>query len=426
MFSWESIRKSLPSIHRVVITTTQRLHSPPFFNQTRCLISSSSSLSSHNDGNNKTKLFSSDRFLRSISSGVVILGFTFSLFYYSSPSPDSNPFSPFDDDSNETGEIEEEEAQFQESRHEKNSIFLFKEAYRKRVFYKYEKRIRMQSPPEKVFEYFASVRTPAGEIFMKPADLMRAVVPVFPPSESDRVREGFLRGERVSGELHCAPSNFFMLFDTNNDGLISFAEYILFVTLLKIPDSSFSVAFKMFDLDNNGLILWLEFSHYDHKSQGTISAKDFALSLVASADINHINKLLNRVDKIETEPRLADIRITFEEFKEFANLRKQLQSFSLAIFSYGEVKSSLTKMDFQRAASQVCGVSVTNNVVDIIFHVFDANCDGRLSVNEFLTVLQRREGDSSEGGYRGLISCWLNCATCSSAKLPFLTKLANT
>ncbi|XP_030478260.1 calcium uptake protein, mitochondrial [Cannabis sativa] len=495
MFSWESIRKSLPSIHRVVITTTQRLHSPPFFNQTRCLISSSSSLSSHNDGNNKTKLFSSDRFLRSISSGVVILGFTFSLFYYSSPSPDSNPFSPFDDDSNETGEIEEEEAQFQESRHEKNSIFLFKEAYRKRVFFKYEKRIRMQSPPEKVFEYFASVRTPAGEIFMKPADLMRAVVPVFPPSESDRVREGFLRGERVSGELHCAPSNFFMLFDTNNDGLISFAEYILLVTLLKIPDSSFSVAFKMFDLDNNGEIdreefsklmalmraqtregaqckdgrrlwpkavstengglleyffgkdgktplrherfdqflrdlhneiLWLEFSHYDHKSQGTISAKDFALSLVASADINHINKLLNRVDKIETEPRLADIRITFEEFKEFANLRKQLQSFSLAIFSYGEVKSSLTKMDFQRAASQVCGVSVTNNVVDIIFHVFDANCDGRLSVNEFLTVLQRREGDSSEGGYRGLISCWLNCATCSSAKLPFLTKLANT
>ncbi|XP_062078230.1 calcium uptake protein, mitochondrial-like [Humulus lupulus] len=492
MFSRESIRKSLPSIPRVVIATTHRLHSPPLFSQTRCSTSSSSSsLSSHNDGN-KTKFFSSDRFLRSVSSGVVILGFSLGLFYYSSPSWDSNLSRSFEYDSKETisdnGEIKEEEEQFQESRPEKNSIFLFKDAYRRRVFFKYEKRIRMQSPPEKVFEYFASVRTPAGEIFMKPTDLMRAVVPVFPPSESDRVREGFLRGERVSGELHCAPSNFFMLFDTNNDGLISFAEYLFFVTLLRIPDSSFSVAFKMFDLDNNGEIdreefcklmalmraqtregaqykdgrrlwpkavstenggllvyffgkdgknplrheifdqflrdlhneiLWLEFSHYDHKSQGTISAKDFALSLVASADINHINKLLNRVDKIETEPRLAGIRVTFEEFKEFANLRKQLQSFSLAIFSYGEVNGALTKNDFQRAASQVCGVSVTNNVVDIIFHVFDANRDGSLSVNEFLRVLQKREGDSSEGGYRGLISCWLNCATCSSAKLRF-------
>ena len=97
----------------------------------------------------------------------------------------------------------------------------------------------------------------------------------------------------------------------------------------------------------------LEFSHYDHKSQGTISAKDFALSLVASADTNHINKLLNRVDEIETKPQLAGIRITFEEFKEFAELRKKLQSFSLAIFSYGKVNGALTKKDFQRAASQV-------------------------------------------------------------------------
>lgn len=59
---------------------------------------------------------------------------------------------------------------------------------------------------------------------MTPADLMRAVVPVFPPSESDRVREGYLRGERIPGDLYCPPSKFFMLFDTNNDGLISFPE----------------------------------------------------------------------------------------------------------------------------------------------------------------------------------------------------------
>ena len=76
----------------------------------------------------------------------------------------------------------------------------------------------------KVFEYFASVKNARGETLMTPGDLMRAIVPVFPPSESGLVRDGCLRGERLPGELHCAPSEFFMLFDLNNDGLISFKE----------------------------------------------------------------------------------------------------------------------------------------------------------------------------------------------------------
>lgn len=97
----------------------------------------------------------------------------------------------------------------------------------------------------------------------------------------------------------------------------------------------------------------LEFSHYDYNKKGTISAKDFALSLVASADINHINKLLDRVEELSSDQHLRDIRITYEEFQAFAELRKKLQSFSLALFSYGKVNGVLTKNDFQRAASQV-------------------------------------------------------------------------
>ncbi|KAG6739928.1 hypothetical protein POTOM_057549 [Populus tomentosa] len=86
---------------------------------------------------------------------------------------------------------------------------------------------------------------------------------------------------------------------------------------------------------------------------GIISAKDFALSLVASAAIRHISKLLDRVDEVSNEPQIRDIRITFEVFKNFAELRRQLQYLSLAIFSYGKVNGVLTKKDFQRASSQV-------------------------------------------------------------------------
>ncbi|KAK8926230.1 hypothetical protein KSP39_PZI018249 [Platanthera zijinensis] len=345
----------------------------------------------------------------------------------------------------------------------KQPRFLFGDSFRRRVFFKYEKRMRLLSPPEKIYEYFASFRSPEGEMFMSPADLMRAVVPVFPPSESSIVREGFFRGERSPGVLHCAPSPLFLLFDTNNDGLISFPEYIFFVTLLSISESSFSAAFKMFDLDNsgeiekeefkkvmafmrannrqgashrNGLrtvlkardsvenagvveyffgkdgnerlkhdkfvaflrdlqeeILRLEFDHYDVKSEGKISATDFALSMVASANINHINKFLDRVDVLGNDPHLKDIRISFEEFKAFAVLRKYLHLLSFAIFSFGEANGFLAKEDFMRASSQVCGISLSHGAVDIIFHVFDSNNDGNLCSDEFLRAMHRREID---------------------------------
>lgn len=362
----------------------------------------------------------------------------------------------------------------------KSPRFLFGESFRKRVFFNYEKRLRLLSPPEKIFEYFASFRSPGGEVLMSPADLMRAVIPVFPPSESHIIRGGHFRGERNPGTVHCAPSSLFMLFDTNNDGLISFPEYIFFVTLLSIPESSFFVAFKMFDRNNNGEIeskefkkvmawmrshnrqgahsnglrfgrrvhkpveragvleyffgkdgkqrikyekfvqflrdlheeiLRLEFDHYDFKSRGSISAKDFALSMVASADVNHINKFLDRVDELSDSSNLSNIRITFEEFKEFANLRKKLHPLTVAIFSYGKINGLLTKEDFKRAASQVCGVSLTDNVVDVVFHVFDANRDGNLSAEEFLRALQKKGSDIRQPtlpGIMGLLSCVLN------------------
>jgi len=59
-------------------------------------------------------------------------------------------------------------------------------------------------------------------------------------------------------------------------------------------------------------IVRLEFSHYDVKSSNTIPVKDFALSMVASADMNYIDKLLDRVDDLDDNLDLKDLRITFE------------------------------------------------------------------------------------------------------------------
>ncbi|ESR63599.1 hypothetical protein CICLE_v10008054mg [Citrus x clementina] len=265
------LRRSSPSIHQ--LAQIQRLHSrqlsaPP--ESPSASLPLLSKASNANTDHLKDCIFDS---LARWFSGIVV-GSSLGLLYWSSNSDSISTksslfpvsFLSFADWSmstltNDTTDDDDDDRQSSSSSlfrklslPDYSSNFLFGEAYRRKIFFNYEKRIRLRSPPEKVFEYFASLRSPEGELLMRPADLMRAIVPVFPPSESHLVRDGYLRGERRPGELRCAPSEFFMLFDMNNDGLISFKEYIFFVTLLSIPESSFSVAFKMFDIDNNGFV----------------------------------------------------------------------------------------------------------------------------------------------------------------------------
>ncbi|KAA8521606.1 hypothetical protein F0562_012279 [Nyssa sinensis] len=76
-------------------------------------------------------------------------------------------------------------------------------------------------------------------------------------------------------------------------------------------------------------------------------------------------------------------------------------------FSYGEVNGLLTRNDFRRAANQVCGVSLTEDVVEIIFHVFDANRDGNLSLDEFVRVLHKRERDIGQPTEAGVMDFFI-------------------
>ena len=71
---------------------------------------------------------------------------------------------------------------------------------RRRTFFKYEKRLRELSGPDKAFEYFASLEGDGG-VYMQPSDMMRAVVPVYPPRESDSCARG-----RAAGRAPAPPA----------------------------------------------------------------------------------------------------------------------------------------------------------------------------------------------------------------------------
>jgi hypothetical protein len=59
--------------------------------------------------------------------------------------------------------------------------------------------------------------------------------------------------------------------------------------------------------------------------------------MVASADMSHLGKLLERVDELNNDPCFKDVRINFEDFKNFAELRKKLLPLSLALFCLREM-----------------------------------------------------------------------------------------
>ncbi|KAK6912560.1 hypothetical protein RJ641_022161 [Dillenia turbinata] len=94
---------------------------------------------------------------------------------------------------------------------------------------------------------------------MTPADLMRAVVPVFLPSNSNLARDGYLRGERSPDDLRCPPSEIFMLFDVNKHGI----HTVDLVTMLRVYILCYtakSSRIKLFSSIQNGVLILLDFS----------------------------------------------------------------------------------------------------------------------------------------------------------------------
>ncbi|KAJ6958349.1 hypothetical protein NC653_040104 [Populus alba x Populus x berolinensis] len=196
MFSWEFLRKSLELARRVL--ANQRTSTRALLKQSEgsnpLPVAASLSRSSFGGSNNDDRK-SGDALLKfllkAVASGVVIVGssLSFSNWYPSLVSSDDllphkkkKRFLSYEQII-QTFSIPGIGYSFV------SFLSIVPDSYRRRVFFNYEKRIRLQSPPEKVFEYFASFKTPDGEVLMTPADLMRAVVPVFPPSESNRIRE---------------------------------------------------------------------------------------------------------------------------------------------------------------------------------------------------------------------------------------------
>ena len=124
----------------------------------------------------------------------------------------------------------------------------------------YENRIRSFSHPLKVFQYFSSIQR-NGEFYMTPMDFIVALIPYQPTAtqQAESASNSHKARKRRFRQKCESAIEFFKLADTDGDGLISYEEYIFFLSLLSTPEDYFKIAFRMFDLDASGYIDLAEF-----------------------------------------------------------------------------------------------------------------------------------------------------------------------
>jgi hypothetical protein len=107
----------------------------------------------------------------------------------------------------------------------------------------YENKIRFFSPPEKIFETFAHGKDKDGDLVMSYQDFFRALTP-YNFTEIKDTKEYFEK-------YH--PEDVLKVADTNNDGVISFPEFMCFITILQLPEGFLEKEFRKLDDPAKGM-----------------------------------------------------------------------------------------------------------------------------------------------------------------------------
>ncbi|KAJ1557424.1 hypothetical protein HK405_016060, partial [Cladochytrium tenue] len=139
--------------------------------------------------------------------------------------------------------------------------------------------------------------------------------------------------------------------------------------------------FRVFMEKLNTELLKLEFHQFPIDGAGCISARDFGRSVVAHVGPRYLAPTLQRLGSLPN----SGARVSFSEFLEYNRMiREKSQDIAIAYRSFPSVhRGKWSKDEFKSVMRRVTDVVLSDAQVDVIFHLFDKDGDGRLDEREF-------------------------------------------
>lgn len=146
-------------------------------------------------------------------------------------------------------------------------------SFRERKFIAYEDRIRAYSTPDKIFRYFATLKSTEEDgdvIYMTPDDFVRSITPgQRQPDGLDL--DSFMRYDPKTTPLNLNIPKDSIFYSLCDKALLTFTDFIFLLTVLSTPRRQFELAFKMFDLNGDGEVDATEFDLVCSVIMGTTS-----------------------------------------------------------------------------------------------------------------------------------------------------------
>jgi len=328
------------------------------------------------------------------------------------------------------------------------SIYCFAEPpSRDYIRGQYENKIRMMSPPEKIFEVFA-MQKKGRNIYMSHLDLFKAVCPY---NYTTKPRE-----YGSESESNFESSALVQFADSNRDGIISLYEYYIFVAFMQTTTDDFIKFFgsltdrpitrdelkaflkfiqtkksdsltitkympdprkqhlsreeleqvedqivnNLFENENSiklskllnlreliyNEIYEFEFKSFELTEDGKITGEDFAKSIICYLDTALVNKYWKLLDKVEWK---GDVSLEqYCAFQKF--LREHLKDLEDKIKEKGVLSRKKLK-ELIAESSKGEAVKITDNQIDIFLQVLDVNGNNRIDHDEFVGVVKSRK-----------------------------------
>eukprot|EP00754_Rhynchopus_humris_P043214 Rhum_TRINITY_DN306_c0_g2::Rhum_TRINITY_DN306_c0_g2_i1::g.1085::m.1085 len=280
------------------------------------------------------------------------------------------------------------------------------------------------------FNHYASGKTLKGNRCMTSEDFVRALLCA--KNTSQEIKPSVIRD---LDEL-------FRVVDANGDGLLSFAEFSLFMLFLTNSQERFELGFKMFDQNESGTVdveefkelcnclsvdttvrfsfrggitqkffgddytnqlsiaeflnfvsslrreVWkAEFRQFDHNERGAIRPEEFA-ELVTNAMLgSHLPfYIVDNIRRLKSNPKMPQ-EIPYSAWEVFNRLVLNSGDVARLIQTYTSSGLPLRKGEFTKAVQVVIpDIGDVKTPVDLIFAIFDRDGDGALEYDEFLSV----------------------------------------